>query len=1856
MSSGAGVEDLAFLPTPVTDEQILTTLRARYLNHQVFTRLGGNAMVFVNSPKALESFSDVASQTYAAHAKEVRADKQPLPAHIFDLAASVYFHMLNLQMDQSLILCGDTGAGKSEARKLFVRQLCALSKTKKKSKVLSGVVKSDILLESFGHARTANNPNSSRFGRYIEFQFDTDGKMVGMKVLPYLLEKARVTHVPKEERSFHVFYQLLAGATEEERLQLQLAEPSQFAYLSSTKYSRIYPDDAIKFNELKDNMKSVGIGRRQQTQIFQLLAAILHLGNIQFGDDPDRPQEPCVVKNPQILQFVAVLLGVTPENLEYCLTYKTKLVKNELCTVFLNAAGAQEQRDGLARTLYSLAFEWIIEHINTRLCKDNCANFIGIVDLPGFQNYKTNSLEQFLYNFANEELYSLVNRRLLNEPIQEFISDSLIAQKVDVFDNEHILDMIADLDNGMIALIDDEAVKASSRKGDSRIAEKISDTHYENAHFVTGKKPSVSFGIRHFAGTVEYDTRGFIEKNSSSVSTDFINIFRGNDADIPESANPFVAALFSSRSIQTESHAKNSRVVISGNQSNVPVRRPSIKASKSKTPSSASSVSLGFQVSVNEMIDTVRDTFPWVVYCLRFSDDSQERLDPGAILRQVSNHNIRQIASARNSADYTVSMTFKDFIARYQPLLTPLKLSTSTAPRDAVAAFVKASHWTDGELNLGRAKAHISEASWRYLEDELRVIQERLKLSRDAHYDRGVEGLSPSPSEDSFGSRMDLLGNVPNLRDDESAYSSEDERSHYSFGFSGQNGRRVVSGQGRLGRPLSEASAADYGSEYGGTTKGRPRATAAKDIELQPIRDDKKAQPVPEPKKQLTSARKKWLCCTWFLTWWIPSWFLSCCGKMKRKDVQIAWREKVALCVIVGFMCSVLLFFIIGFGRLICPKQYVWSKFEMAAMNSLTDVWVYGYGRVYQVNDIVKNHQSSYGVQTYNWASWAGSDVSPLFYPQNVWSMYCPSFPQPAGWDPIANRPNPNALVNYPHKAIDTSGLTGSGKPMQKLYLEYMNQYAKGRLAWTMDYVASQASQQTRLIVIYNNVYDVSTYYNAPNQFLGSDVGAIFGSVGKDASSLWDAYAKSSPTAAANALSCMNHLFYIGTVDYRNSLRCQMSNVILLTVSVILVSVIGFKFLAALQFIGNKTPEDQDKFVILQVPCYTEGAESIAKTLESLALLKYDDRRKLLFVICDGMITGSGNDRPTPRIVLDILGVDPDVDPEALSFQSLGEGDKQHNMGKVYSGLYEIQGRSIPFVVIVKVGKPSERNRPGNRGKRDSQMTLMRFLSRVHFNAEMSPLELELFHHIKNIIGVNPSFYEYILMVDADTEVYPQSLNRMIAAMIHDSRIMGLCGETLLSNEKDSWITMIQVYEYFISHHLSKSFESLFGSVTCLPGCFCMYRIRTPGKNVPLLISPAIINDYSENVVDTLHLKNLLHLGEDRYLTTLMMKHFPNLKLSFVPDAQCRTNAPDRWSVLLSQRRRWINSTVHNLLELMLLPQLCGFCCFSMRFIVFLDLFSTVVQPAAVVYIGYLIYSVVTSTDVFPLMSIIMLGAIYGFQVIIFILKRQWAQIGWMIVYIIATPVFAFYIPLYAFWHFDDFSWGNTRIVVGDDGNKVVYSADVAPFDPKSVPLRKWSDFEAEMWDKIEKDSRADDFADNRSQRSFGSQHYPPVAASVAPSGYSGGIPAMPAMPAMPVMAGAPNGSVYGGYGGSPMMVAGGSQYGRSPAMAPNGSQYAASAYGDAAGGLAPMQAAYGYPAGRNSYGAYGGAGAFVPGTMPSDEMILVEARKLLASANLMSITKKQVRDELSTIFGVDLTPKKTTINAFIEDILQGKL
>ncbi|KAH9920748.1 chitin synthase-domain-containing protein [Fomitopsis serialis] len=335
----------------------------------------------------------------------------------------------------------------------------------------------------------------------------------------------------------------------------------------------------------------------------------------------------------------------------------------------------------------------------------------------------------------------------------------------------------------------------------------------------------------------------------------------------------------------------------------------------------------------------------------------------------------------------------------------------------------------------------------------------------------------------------------------------------------------------------------------------------------------------------------------------------------------------------------------------------------------------------------------------------------------------------------------------------------------------------------------------------------------------------------------------------------LRNLFAIGRVEARNSLKCQFALFILLAFAI--------GFIASINFGSERAPEDHDKFVICQ----------------------YDDKRKLLLIVCDGQVAGSDNDQPTPRIVLGVLGAPPNIDAELLSFLCLGEGAKHHNMGKAYSD----------------AARPVRR-----RG----------LVTVVHFNAPTNPLEFEMYHQIKNVIGINPSFYESVFMTNADTAVYLSDRHELFVDL-----------SIVWAHDKKSIATiMTEVYEYFIWHHMAKAFEPLFGSVSRLPGCFRHHRPRTPDAHKPLFISNQIIDNCPQS----------RHAAHEEPAAPR--------RRSIPHDAV----APDDWKILLSQRWLWINSAAHNLGELVLLEQMCGFCCFSMRFIVMMDLVSALIQPVAV--------------------------------------------------------------------------------------------------------------------------------------------------------------------------------------------------------------------------------------------------------------------------------------------------------------------
>ncbi|KAH9903379.1 glycosyltransferase family 2 protein [Cubamyces lactineus] len=1733
------VTDIATL-SPVSEDIIVSCIRERFMNDNIYTAVGTSALVAVNPHKYVPSNSDAVLHKYAAEYRDTSPDKTRLPPHIFQLANNAYYHMRRTAQDQSILFTGETASGKSENRRLAIKTLLELSVSqpgKKGSKLGNQVPAAEFVLETFGNSRTLFNPNASHFGKYTELQFTERGRICGVKTLDYYLERSRVAGAPSGERNFHIFYYLVAGASPEERQHMHLSEKTQYRYLGArpplgVRGPSSQNEDAVRFEQLKVALKNVGFSKRHVAQTCQLVAAILHLGNLEFTIDRHRNEDAAVVRNLDVLNIVSEFLGVQAAALEAALSYKTKLVKKELCTVFLDPDGASDNRDELAKTLYSLLFAWLNEHINQRLCRDDFATFIGLFDLPGPQNLtsRPNSLDQFCVNFANERLLNFIQKRLFEAHVQEYNNEGIsrFVPHVPYFDNSECTRLLQHRPGGLIHIMDDQA-RRMPRKTDHTMVEAFVKRWGNHSSFKAGgmdRQGFPTFTVNHYSGPVTYSASGFLEKNLDAINPDFVSLLRGTSAgtsDAPAadgsgSMNPFVRGLFSAKAIATQAHPRNEDTIVAAQQPVKPMRAPSTRRKNTikrmptlkegdveekerdedDSPSSggAPCVAGEFRQALDVLFETLEDTQSWYVFCIN-PNDSQlpNQMEGRSVKAQVRSVGLTEIAR-RCVNVFEAMMTPNEFTQRYQSLLQSVGVTEGDS-RQQVEQSRTALGLQERDIVLGLSMVFLSQAAFHRLEDDLRSKDtEELKRNRlrDAEAEAGLDprGLgdpyapyqvpgAESPYQGEFGDPFSNSSQALPLVQHASPFQRADMYDEYderkSFRSDDFDGRSAYTSA------RDDGSVSNFGTEsYAPSRNMFQNADGKGLLDKEALAGEIQEGETTEVVKE-TSARRRWVLLCWVLTWWIPNWALRHIGRMKREDVRQAWREKLAINMIIWFICACAIFVIAIISPLICPTEHVFNSQELAQhseQNNPNNVYTSIRGEVFDLTRITSDHVRTVTVVPSKSILKYGGTSADNIFPVQV-SALCNGITGSVNPYVVLTSSN-NTDVNAQYH--DFRSWTTDPRP--DWYFEQMTRMRwtarVGYVAYSSKQIKSMASTGHSIGVYRGFVYDFTTYLTSPpsvatlpnnavapgnidTQFMHQSILDVFQhSAGGDVTKQIDGLNIGDDVLDRQRV-CMRNLFMIGKLDTRNSPQCLFATYILLALSVMMVSVIGFKFIASLNFSAPRAPEDHDKFVICQVPCYTEGHASLKKTIDSLAQMKYDDKRKLLFIICDGMVVGSGNDQPTPRIVLDVLGANPNVDAEPLSFLSLGEGAKQHNMGKVFSGLYETAGHVVPYIVVVKCGKPGEKSRPGNRGKRDSQMVLMHFLNKVHFNAPMNPLELEIYHQIKNVIGVNPTFYEYVFMVDADTTVHPLSLNRLVSAMIHDKKLLGVCGETELANAKQSIITMMQVYEYFISHHMAKAFESLFGSVTCLPGCFTLYRLRTPDTHKPLFISNQVIHDYSENRVDTLHMKNLLHLGEDRYLTTLLLKHFSNYKTQFVRDAHAYTVAPDDWKVLLSQRRRWINSTVHNLAELLFLDQLCGFCCFSMRFVVMIDLLSTLIQPVTVAYIIYLIYLAAGAHSHIPTLSIILIAAVYGVQALVFVLRRKWDMVGWMIFYILAIPAFSFFLPLYSFWRMDDFSWGQTRVVLGEAGKKIIVH-DEGKFDPRSIPLKSWNDYENELWDK----------------------------------------------------------------------------------------------------------------------------------------------------------------------------------------------
>ena len=1817
-------------PTPVpaaetraeVEDEMLTRVCHRYYQSLYYTQVQESVLLVTNPyHAAVDVNSEDVLRAYTREFRDIRlmVNGPQLPSHIFRTACNAYFYMQRTGQDQCLFFLGETASGKSETRRLAMRALASVSSAlpgKRGARLAAQLPAALYVLECMGHAATEENANASSMVLYTELQFSQNGRLIGFKMLPYYLELARVSLLRQPGRAFHLFSLLVAGAAPEDRQRWRLDGAELRLLGVGHARDRDEASRAAAFRQWCDAVTTLGLSTSQRSEMLDVIVALLHLGDIDFIHE-DGPSAAAHVVSEEPLYVAASLLGVGASALAHALTHLTSVVQGQLCTALLNAEQAAESRDRLVRTLYSLLFAWVNEHIRSCFAHEAFDTYIGLLDLPGHRNRIVNHLETFAVNLAADtvqrHMMHIMRERRMGELDHEGLSH--LAPLPSTVSGADRLRVLTHYPGGLVHIMDDQA-RRRPRKNSQTMVEAMQRRWVHHASLQVERVDRLGapkFVVTHFHGSVAYEPHGWLAQNDESPALEHMSLLRGAQDGLVDgtsgfgSSSAFVRGLFRHASAPgTAVPAKRSpstkRLGRSGTLRAAASREPhddDVYGGALHEPAAAASEGppcvLGtLQSSLHMLLDVVDEAKAWFVLCVRPNTNVlANQCEPGMMRRQLEALDLAQLRVGHES-DYSVTLTFTEFCDRYGalPMFDAVDMLAAPAAEakmrvsDAVARM----NWTDTHVAMGLHKVFLSHAVFRELEDHLRATdpEEMQHQLRKASAD-----------------------------DDDAAQAVVDPYSPYEA--------RVSRAEHAAPSPPEPATPAWRGWSYDEQQGLLDDADGEDVLLLDDTKDAGPGEAAPPAGPQVTERlrvtfeRRLWVVLTWLCTFWVPSPVLGLFPKLRRSDVRMAWREKLAINMMIWFVCLCSIFVIVFLGNVVCPRQHLYSVGELSGHKG-SDAFTAIRGEVFDLHKIVGAHLSAIPVVSRkSLLQYAGADATSIFPVQVNALCNGPNGPI-SPWVTLDNSNNTDANARYhDFRAYRGTDVRPDWYYEQMWYMR--SQYRVGFVGYTPKEIQNMM-EDGRTIGVYNSyIYDLTAYVGQGNQggfrmpegvappanldrtILDPSVVQLFTqNPGRDVRAMFDALAMP-PAKRQDQATCLRNLFLIGRVDERSSPRCTFSSYILLGLSILMVLTVGVKFFAALQFVRSTPPEDHEKFVVCQIPCYTEGAESMRKTINSIARLRYDDRRKLIVVICDGNVTGAGNEAPTPQLVLDVLGAEP-TEAEPRSFVSLGEGLKQHNMARVYSGLYEHAGHLLPYLVVAKCGAPSETMRPGNRGKRDSQLILMRFFNKVHYGSPMSPLELEMYHHIKNIIGVNPSFYESLLQVDADTEVEPSALARMIAFFVRDKKVIGLCGETALANERQSLTTMLQVYEYYISHYLVKAFESLFGSITCLPGCFSMFRFRAPDSQRPLFVSHAVLDDYAENRVDTLHLKNLLYLGEDRYLTTLVLKHFPEYKTQFVQHARCVTTAPDSWRVLLSQRRRWINSTVHNLVELLKTPQLCGFCLFSMRFVVLIDLLSTVVAPVTIGYLVYLLFVVAVEGGTIPVTSIVLLGGIYGLQAIIFLLHRRFDMIGWMVVYILGMPLWSLILPLYSFWHMDDFSWGNTRIVTGEKGEKLLVHNE-GHFDPQTIPHMTWDEYERELWE-------------NRAPPSD-----EPVGLGPLPHSYADTSPGLSKRysdMSWPLRDDASLAPLDDASAKQPW------------AMEPPDLLLDP---------MPPSAEAPGLPRDERL------------GRLPPNEVLRYDIRQIIAASDLTSITKRQVRAQLQDLYGCPIQEKKAYINAQIEAALR---
>ncbi|XP_023277674.1 unconventional myosin-VIIa-like [Seriola lalandi dorsalis] len=694
-TSVEGVDDMIKLGD-MTEAGLLRNLLLRHKQGLIYT-FTGSVLVAVNPYQDFPLYS--ADQVKLYHGRKLGE----LPPHIFAIAESCYFNMTRNLRNQCCIISGESGAGKTESTKLILQYLAAVSGELSEQGIEQQILESNPILEAFGNAKTIRNDNSSRFGKYLEIFFNKDGVIEGARVQQYLLEKSRVCHQALEERNYHIFHCMLAGITAEEKKTLKLRDAKEYKFL--TKGNCIVcdgRDDAKDYSRIRSAMRILTFSENQCQEIFKLLAAILHLGNVCFEATTQNNLETSDVSKSEHFSMAASLLEVKKSSLATSLTHRSFMTNRERVTKPLSSEQAAGSRDAFVKAIYNKLFIWIVEKINSviykKLTNSPKSSYlsIGLLDIFGFENFTTNSFEQLCINFANEKLQQFFVGHIFKLEQEEYLKEDIVWSNIDFCDNQNILDLLAGKSCNLLALIDEES---NFPKGsDITMLNKMNQQHSGNKTYIASKSEyDTSFGIQHYAGVVYYDSTGFLEKNRDAVSFDMIKT-------VELSTNKLLHQIF-------ESELSTNGTKITNNKRVIMTPKSSLRAQADKRKQ-VPTLSGQFRQSLDSLMKALSTCQPFFIRCFKPNNDKQSKVfDRELCMRQLRYSGMMDTIRIRNLG-YPIRHTFQEFLKRYRVLLKTTvcdpKTETAAACCEAICkTVIKGEHeWKIGSTKIFLKDAH----------------------------------------------------------------------------------------------------------------------------------------------------------------------------------------------------------------------------------------------------------------------------------------------------------------------------------------------------------------------------------------------------------------------------------------------------------------------------------------------------------------------------------------------------------------------------------------------------------------------------------------------------------------------------------------------------------------------------------------------------------------------------------------------------------------------------------------------------------------------------------------------------------------------------------------------------------------------------------------------------------------------------------------------------------------------------------------------------------------------------------------------------------------------------------------------